>query len=128
MANISTYLADKLLDAVLSNTSYTLPTTVYAAAMTAAPTAAGGGTEVSGGSYARQAITWGSAASNAKANSAAVTFPTATASWGTVVDLAIYDAATAGNLLFFGALGTSEAIASTNVLNFPIGNISVSLT
>lgn len=123
MATMSTYLANKILGHVYGGVPYTAPATVYLAAMTAAPTIAGGGTEATGGSYARVAITWAAAASSQIANSAATTFPTATASWGTIVDAAIYDAATGGNLMQFNTLTTPETIATTNVLNFPIGAV-----
>jgi hypothetical protein len=100
----SDYLELKVLDHVLKNTAYTSPTTVYAALFTTIPTDSGPGTEVTGGSYARQAITFGSASSGASSNSVAVTFPAATASWGAVVAFAIFDASTTGNMLFWGEL------------------------
>ena len=109
MSGITTYLENALENAVLRNTSYTSPATVYLALFTVAPGVGGGGTEVSGGSYARQAVTFSAPASGATSNSGAITFPTATANWGTVVAWGLFDAATSGNLLLFGTLvGTNE--------------------
>lgn len=100
----SDYLENKLLDHTLKNTAYTSPTTVYAALFTTIPTDASPGTEVSGGSYARQAITFGSASGGSSSNSVAVTFPAATGAWGAIVAFAIFDASTVGNMLYWGEL------------------------
>jgi hypothetical protein len=59
--SFSDYLEDAVLDHVFRNTALTSPTTVYVALYTATPSDAGGGTEVSGGSYARTAGTFGAA-------------------------------------------------------------------
>jgi len=93
----SDFLELKLLDHVLGNTAYTAPTIVYVALYTVAPTDAGGGTEVTGGAYARVAVTnnitnWPAAAGGLKSNGTEIVFPTATASWGTVVAFAVLDA------------------------------------
>jgi hypothetical protein len=80
---------------------------------TAAPTDAGGGTEVTGGSYARVSTApadWTAAASGALENSAVITFPAPTANWGTVVAFAIMDASTSGNMLYWGDLTTARTI------------------
>ncbi len=99
----SNYLCHALLSHTLRNTAYTSPgTSIYVAAYTTAPTASTAGTEVTGGSYARvQVSTWDSPSNGATANTGAITFPTATASWGTVLANSIMDASSSGNLLFF---------------------------
>lgn len=125
MAGKSDYLENKILDHVLRNTAYTSPTTVYMALFTAAPTDAGGGTEVSTGNYARTAITFGAAASGAIANSGAVNFPTPSGSWGACTHFGIFDASTAGNLLYWGALAQTETPLSGNTVTFPIGDIDI---
>jgi hypothetical protein len=102
--SLSDYLELKLLDHCFRNTAFTSPTTVYAALFTTIPTDAAPGTEVSGGSYARVAITCGAAASGAISNSGAVTFPAATGAWGAIVAFAIFDALTVGNMLAWGEL------------------------
>lgn len=121
----SNYLEDKILDHVLRNTAYTSPSAVYCALYTAAPSDAGGGTEVSGNDYARTAITFGAASGGAIANSAPVEFPTPSGSWGTVTHFGVFDASTAGNLLYWGALTASQVIASGNDVTFPIGDIDI---
>jgi hypothetical protein len=127
MAALSNYLENKLLDHALATTAYTKPTTVYVALFTTDPTDAGTGTEVSGGAYVRKAVTFGAATGGSASNSADVTFDVATASWGTVTHLAIFDAATAGNMLFHGAFTQSKAIASNDQFKIPAGNLTITL-
>ena len=114
MGAFSHYLESALINATLKNTAYTSPVTVYLARFTADPTDANTGTEVSGGSYARQSIAFGSITTNTNgstvSNSAQVTFPTATAIWGTVTHYGIYDASTVGNLLYHDAWSVSRTV------------------
>lgn len=131
-ATISTYLADKLLDHAFGTTAYTEPT-VYVGLFTTDPTmpAGTGGTEVSGGSYARVEVTghMTAASSGANASSADITFATATASWGTVTGLGIFDASTSGNLLWAAALtGGSVAVNSGDTPKLSSGNLAASLS
>jgi hypothetical protein len=127
MAAMSNYLENALINATLRNTSYTTPSVVYAALFTSDPTDAGTGTEVSGGSYARKAITFGAPSNGASTNSAAVEFDQATGNWGTITHFGIYDASSSGNLLYHGALTSSKAIQTGDVFKFAISNISVTL-
>lgn len=116
--NVSNYLATALLNQVFRNTVYTKPTTVYVALYTSNPTAADTGQEVSGGAYARQAVTFAAPiVENGKQtikNSADIQFPIATADWGTVTHVGIRDAATGGNLLYFGALDSPRSILTND--------------
>jgi len=126
----SDYLENKVLDHVLGGGDFTRPATVYIALYTVAPSDSGGGTEVSGGSYARAAVTnnstnWPAASAGAKSNGTAITFATATANWGTVVAFAIFDAASAGNMLYWGDLTTSKAINNGDTASFPVGDIDI---
>ena len=127
MAEFSNYLENALINAVLRNTSYTSPATVYVSLYTTDPTDADTGTEVSGGSYARTAVTMGAPSNGVSTNSADVTFPTATASWGTVTHIGIHDASTSGNLLFHTPLDTSKTIDSGDIFKITSGNLSVTL-
>ena len=127
MAEFSNYLENALINAVLRNTTYTSPATVYVSLYTTDPTDADTGTEVSGGSYARTAVTMGAPSNGVSTNSADVTFPTATASWGTVTHIGIHDASTAGNLLFHTPLDTSKTIDSGDIFKITTGNLSVTL-
>ena len=127
MAEFSNYLENALINAVLRNTAYTSPTTVYVSLYTSDPTDADTGTEVSGGSYARTAVTFGAPSNGVTTNSADVTFPTCTASWGTVTHIGIHDASTAGNLLFHTPLDTSKTIDTGDIFKITSGNLSVTL-
>ena len=127
MAEMSNYLEGALINAVLRNTSYTSPATVYLALYTTDPTDADAGTEVSGNAYVRQAITFGAPSDGVSTNSAAIEFPQATGSWGTVAYIGIRDASTAGNLLFHTALDASKTIETGDVFRMAIGSLSVAL-
>jgi hypothetical protein len=122
--NLSNYLENKVLDHILGTTSYTMPTT-YLALYTVAPTDSTSGTEVTGGSYARQAISFNAASSGAATNDANVDFsgmPTAT-----VVAVAICDTLTSGNILIYGSLTSSRSVVSGDTLRISSGDLSISL-
>lgn len=105
------FFAGKVIDHNLRNQAYTVPTTIYLALFTTAPTKAGGGTEVSGVSYARQSCALDAASVNANGttqNTSDITFPTAGGSWGTITHCAIFDAVTTGNMLLYQALNASR--------------------
>lgn len=125
MAEMSNFLEAALINATLRNTSYTSPATVYLALYTSDPTDADTGTEVTGNAYVRQAITFGAPSNGVSTNSAAIEFPQATGSWGTVAYVGIRDASTSGNLLFHTALDASKAIATGDVFRIAIGSLSV---
>jgi len=91
------------------------------------PTDADTGTEVSGGSYARTAVTFGAPSNGVTTNTAAIEFPQATGSWGTVGWIGIMDALTTGNLLYHTPLNASKTIASGDIFKIAIGSLSVTL-
>ncbi|HXI14816.1 MAG TPA: hypothetical protein VNM48_00495 [Chloroflexota bacterium] len=134
MANLSDYLEAQLLNHVFRTATYTKPVTVYVALYTAAPTDAGGGTEVTGGAYARQAITSVDASWAAPGvaglidNLAAINFPVASAAWGVITHAALLDAITVGNFLFHGALGASKTIGVGDQFIIPIGQLDLTLS
>ena len=128
MSEISTYLENALINATLRNTTYTSVATVYVSLWTSDPTDAGSGTEVSGGSYARTAVTFGAPSSGLSTNSADVTFPTATGTWGTVGWIGINDALSSGNLLYHTPLDVAKAITTGDVFKIATGNLSVELS
>jgi len=130
MAGFTDYLEDKVLDHVFGGTSYTAPGTLYVGLFTAAPSDTGGGTEVSGGSYARKsmpAMTVSGTSPTTATNGAAVEFVTATGSWGTVTHVGIFDASSSGNLLCWAALSASKVVASGDVIRFDQGDLDVTL-
>lgn len=125
----SDYLENAILDHVLGGGDFTRPATVYVALYTAAPNDAGGGTEVSGGSYSRLPVTNNStnfpaAQDGSKSNGTLLTFPTATASWGSLVAFALFDAASGGNMLYHGAITTPKTIDNGDTAEFPIGSLT----
>lgn len=127
MSQMSNYLENALVNGTLRGTTYTAPTTVYVALYTTDPTDADTGTEVSGGSYARQSVTFGAPSNGVSTNSAAVTFPTATASWGTIGWIGIRDASSGGNLLYHAPLTASKTISSGDIFTISTNNLSVTL-
>ena len=124
----SNYLENKVLDHVLGGGDYTRPGSVYIALYTVAPSDTGGGTEVTGGSYARATVTnnatnWPAASGGAKSNGTEITFTTATASWGTVVAFGILDADSSGNLLVWATLTTNKTIDLGDTAKFAVGEL-----
>jgi len=130
MGSFSDYLENELLDHLFGKGSYT-PPTIYIALSTSDPLDDGSGiSEPSGGAYARvqtAAADWNTAASGATENANDITFPTATASWGTVTHFAAFDALTGGNMLFHGTLTASKTIDSGDTAKFTAGDLDVSL-
>jgi hypothetical protein len=127
MAEMSNYLENALINVTLRATSYTAPTTVYVALYTTDPTDADVGTEVTGGSYARTAVTFAAPSNGVSLNSADVTFPTCTAGWGTVTHIGLRDASVAGNLLYHTPLDASKTIDLGDIFKITTGNLSVTL-
>ena len=129
MAGFSDYLEDKVLDHVFGGNAYTAPTTLYVALYTVAPTDTGGGTEVSGGGYVRKTAAFTVSGTNptTASNSAAVEYPTATANYGTVVAVGIFDALSGGNLLAYANLDTSKVVSTGDVFRFNTGDLDITL-
>lgn len=123
--NLSDYLENKLLDHFLGTTTYTKPTTVYVALYTAAPNDAGGGTEVTGGSYARQTAAFDAASSGATQNSANIDFTNMPAC--TVVAIGVHDALTSGNLLVHGTLTANKSLDAGDTLRIATGDLDISI-
>lgn len=124
---MSNYLENALINGTLRGTTYTAPTTTYLALYTSDPTDADTGTEVTGGSYARQTITMGVPSNGVSTNSAAIEYPQCTADWGTVSHVGIRDALTSGNLLYHTPLDTSKTISNGDIFKITAGNLSVTL-
>lgn len=129
MAGFSDYLEDKVLEHVFGGNAYSAPSTLYVALYTVAPTDTGGGTEVSGGGYVRQSSAFTVSGTNptTASNSAAVEYPTATADYGTVVAVGIFDASSSGNLLAYANLTTSKVVSTGDVFRFNTGDLDVTL-
>lgn len=128
------FLELELLDHAFGNAAYTAPATLHVALYTVAPSDTGGGTEVTGGSYARVAVTnnatnFPAASAGAKANGTAITFPAPTANWGVAVAFAILDAATAGNFLCWGDITPNKTVNNGDPApSFAVGDLDITLT
>lgn len=143
MAALSDYLENKIIDHLFRAATFAKPSTVYVALFTAAPSDSGGGTEVSGGAYARVQVgpsdtAWNatqggtsgasSGTGGATANAAAIVFPAPTANWGSITHIGIFDASTGGNLLLHGALTTAKTVNNGDPApQFDAGALDVSL-
>jgi hypothetical protein len=119
-------LETRVLQWALTNGSPTRPTAWWVGLFTAAPGEAGGGTEVSGSGYTREAVTF-TVSGNLATNDAAIEWPTATGTWGTITHIAVFDAETSGNMLVYATLTSSKTIASGDVLRIPSGDLDVTL-
>lgn len=117
-----------VLNYVFTSTSVTRPTAWYLALFTSNPAEDASGTEVStsGTAYARQSATF-TVSGDTASNSAAIEFPTATASYGTVTHVGVFDASSAGNLIAYAALTTSKAIDTGDVFRVPSGDLDITL-
>ena len=129
MAALANYSEKLLLDFLMTSGSATRPTAWYVALYTAAPNDAGGGTELSGDGYTRQAVTLAAASSPAgtTSNTNVPTFTANGGSWGTITHLGIWDASSSGNFLWHGALSASKTVADGDTIDFAAGNIDLTL-
>jgi len=139
MSAAANYTEDRTLDFWLKANSQTTtaPATVYVALFNSDPSLGStaenleAGTitdECTGGAYARQSVTFGTISGGSVSNSGNVTFPAANdANWGTITHVAVMDASTSGNVLFYGALDTAKTIDSGDTFQITSGNLTVSL-
>lgn len=132
----SNYLENKLLDHVLCTASYTQPTNVWLALFTSDPGEDASGTEVStsGTGYGRKNINvdgssgaFNAASLGSTSNTQTITFTTATANWNTITHVAIFDAETGGNMLFYGGVTTSKTIETGDTFQVSSGNLTITL-
>jgi len=122
--SFTNYSEDLVLNWLLTTGSATRPTAWYVGLGET-----GGGTEVSGNGYAREAATFtvsGTAPTSAT-NSSAVEFDPATASWGTITHVAIFDALTTGNMIAYAELSASKAIGTNDIFRIPSSNLTITL-
>jgi hypothetical protein len=131
MSAASNYLENKILDHVLTATAFTQPSR-FLALYTASPGEEGSHTNevsTSGTAYARQAVTFAAASGGSSATNATVTFPAATANFGTITHIAVVDSDEegSGNVLFYGAVTTSKTIETGDTVQITSGNLTISL-
>lgn len=123
-----------VLDHVMGKSSFTMPTNWYVGLMTTAPNDTGTGfTEVSTGSYARvtvAAASWNAATAGEPTvadNTSTITFPTATADWGTIVAFGLWDATSSGNLRMWGTISPSKVVSNGDTASWAAGALDVKL-
>jgi len=125
--SFTNFLETEILDHVFAGAAYSAPSTKYLALFTAISDGeAGSVTELSGSAYARQSVAF-TTSGNTTSNNAAVEFPTATGSWGTVTHVGVYDAVSSGNLMAYATLSSSKAIATGDVFRVPSGDLDITL-
>lgn len=129
MTAASDYLENKWLDHVTGVASYTPPTNVYLALFSDNPGEDASGTELSGSNYARADITgvMGAPTAGVSVNDSLISFPQPSADWSEVTHFGIFDAASAGNLLFYGAVGTSLTPKANGNVAFRGGKLRVAV-
>jgi hypothetical protein len=137
MSASSDYLEDKLLDHVLRNTAYTSPTTVYVALFNSDDSTGATSelleagtltTECTGGAYTRQTATFDAISNGSTSNSGNLTWTTASdGNWGTITHVAVMDASSAGNVLFYGALDTAREILQDDTFQITAGSLTITL-
>lgn len=143
MAAMSDYLENKIIDWLFRGQTFTPPAGLHVGLLTAAPSDTGGGTEVSGNGYTRvnlapsltnwagtqaaASTTASTGTTGTTSNNSAITFPSPTATWGTVTHFGIWDASTAGNLLFYASLTVSKVINSGDTVSFAAAALTVQI-
>lgn len=128
MSEFSNYLENKLADHSLGTAAYTMPATVYVGLFTTDPTDAGTGTECSYTNYTRQAVTFGASSGGVATSNAEATFAAIVGGDVTVTHFAIFDAESAGNMLYHSAVDTSKTYAAGDIPSMASGSITVTLT
>ena len=125
MSALTNVAENRLLDHLCLVTAWTPTSPLKVALFTVTPGEAGGGTEVSGGAYARTNVTFGSAANGSIGNTNDVIFPTASASWGTVVAVAVYDSAGAPVMILYGPTAVGKLVEQGDEYRLPVGAITL---
>jgi hypothetical protein len=127
--SLTDYLENNVVNWMRGTAMPAAPATLYLALFTAAPGETGGGTEVSGGAYARQTLTLGAPAAGVSVSTNTINFPVATANWGTILYVAIFDALAAGNMLAYQQLSAPDqkAININDQAQFASGTLTFTL-
>jgi hypothetical protein len=125
--NLSDYAEKKLLDHLLGTASYTMPSAVYLALYTVAPTDSTEGTEVTGGDYERKVVTFNGVTSGSGSTTNNTTLDFTGMPACTVVAVAVLDALTIGNILVYGTLSTNKTLDSGDILRVASGDLSITI-
>mgnify|MGYP001209588335 CR=1 FL=1 len=123
---------DRVLNWLLTTNSVTRPTTWYVGLFASgnAPTDSTSGTELSGSNYSRVQVTFSVSGTSptTATNTATLTFPTASGSWGSVTTAGIFDASSSGNLIAYANLSNAKTIEANDILQIASGQLDVTLT
>lgn len=130
MTGFTNYLGIEIVEHVIGRAAiYSVPSNTYLALFSAAPTDAGGGTELTGNNYARVTVAptdWDSTTSTGSVtNVNDLDFPVASGDWSQAVAAGLCDAATSGNLIAWAALTTNKTVLSGDTGRFPAGNLTL---
>ncbi len=128
MAELSTYMEDRIVN-FMRNVAITDEAAVYVALFTADDGLEAGTitSEVSGGSYARQLAGLSASSDGVSSNASDITFPTATANWGTVTYIALLDASTAGNVIMHSAIDVNKTVNDGDTFKINAGDLDVTI-
>ena len=131
MTALTNYTENNLINHIFHTASFTKPTTLYIGLITTLTDGeAGTVTEVTGGSYTRIArnpldANWAASVTDGTtSNTAVITFPAATADWGTATHFGIWDAQTNGNLLIYASLTNPRTITNGTTPSFGAGALT----
>ena len=129
MAALSDHAENLLLNWLMTTGTAARPTQWFVALFSSAPNDAGGGTEINGNGYSRQSVSWDTASGTGgtTANSGVVSFTASGSGFGTVTHIGIFDASSAGNLLWHGGMDTAKSVAAGDVLQFAVGAIDLTI-
>lgn len=128
MSKFSDYLENKIIDHTLKGITFQPIATAYLAAFSTDPTDAASGTECSWTNYARQAMTFGAITDGEVTTSAQLQFPALVGADVTVGWIGIFDAATAGNMLYHTNLANAKTLTVDDVLSFAVSGVTVTLS
>lgn len=130
--SFSDFLENAVLDHIFTDPAYSPPATLYVALSTADPLDTGAGiAEPVGNAYQRvgvTAATFSAASGGVKTNTATISFPQATGSWGTITHFAIFDDQSTGNFLAHGNLTTAKPVNTDDTASFAAGQFTLNLT
>jgi hypothetical protein len=133
MSQATDYLENKILTGLLGGTNVTFPSKPYVGLLKSAPTDSSTGTEVDGTNYERVAVGgFGQGeftvdATGSATNAAAFTFNDAESDWGVVTHIALFDAATGGNMLLYGTLDTTATVEAGDIFRVPTNGFNISV-
>lgn len=128
MGSFTNTYENSILNALCGNGADLASTSMWVALFTAAPSDASGGTEATGGNYARKSSgAWASAAGGVVSNAATVTYATCTSTVGTITHFALMTDSATGSMVAWATLTASRDLATNDIAVFAVGSLTISL-